>query len=84
MSWNTKIPARLIDFANKVHPTNNYCIGVKMISSGGGSGTWLRIDENDNVVDVSDAYFINHPVYSNIKEVLFENSLGMSEKEILR
>lgn len=77
MSWNTKIPARLIDFENKVHPSNNYCIGVKMISSGGGCGTWLRIDENDNVVDVSDSYFINHPVYSNIKEVLFENSQVM-------
>ncbi len=28
MSWETKIPARLIDFANRVHPNNNTIIGL--------------------------------------------------------
>lgn len=74
MSWNTKIPARLIDFENKVHPNTNYCIGVKMISSGGGSGTWLRIDENENVVDIDTTYFNNHPIYSNITQVQLDGN----------
>ena len=77
MSWNTKIPARLIDFENKTHPNTDYCIGVKMISSGGGSGTWLRIDEKENVVDVDSTYFTNHPVYSGITTVQMDGNQVM-------
>lgn len=74
MSWKTKIPARLIDFENKVHPNTNYCIGVKLVSSGGGSGTWVRIDENDNAVDVDSTYFLNHPVYSGMSTVRMDGN----------
>lgn len=75
MAWQTKIPARLIDFENKVHPNTNYCIGVKMISSGGGAGTWVRIDEYDNVVDIDkEVYFKRHPIYSAIKTVQMDGN----------
>lgn len=77
MSWNTKIPARLIDFENKTHPNTDYCIGVKMISSGGGSGTWLRVDEKENVVDIDSTYFANHPIYSNITTVQMDGNQVM-------
>lgn len=77
MTWNTKIPSRLIDFETKTLPNTIHCIGVKMISSGGGSGTWVRIDENENVISVSDDYFDKHPIYSNIKKVVLEGTQVM-------
>lgn len=63
MTWKTKIPYRLIDFSTRLHPSDNYVIGVKRISDAGGAGSWVRIDENDNVVDVETNYFANHPTY---------------------
>ena len=74
MAWNTKIPARLIDFGNKVLPDSETCIGVRLVSSGGGSGSWLRVDEYDNVVDVSSTYFDNHPIYSNMTQVQLDGT----------
>lgn len=68
MSWETKIPARFIDFGNKVLQSNNYIFGIKLISSAGGSGTWMYIDENENIVDLPDRYFEHHPTYKNIAE----------------
>lgn len=64
--WNTKIPARLIDFEKKTLAVDNYCIGIKMLSSGGGSGTWVYIDEEENIVTLPVNYFEHHPVFSNI------------------
>jgi hypothetical protein len=77
MSWNTKIPSRLIDFEAKTLPNTNHCIGVKMIASGGGSGTWVHIDEFENIVSLSDNYFEKHPVYSNITKVQLEGTQVM-------
>ena len=77
MSWNTKIPSRLIDFEAKTLPNTNHCIGVKMIASGGGSGTWVHIDEFENIVNLSDNYFEKHPVYSNITKVQLEGTQTM-------
>ena len=75
MSWDTKIPARLIDFANRVLPNNNTIIGVKMIATGGGSGTWVYIDEYDNVVEIDkQLYFKEHPTYSGIKTVQMDGN----------
>lgn len=71
-NWKTKIPYRLIDFSNRIHPSDNYVIGVKRISDSGGAGTWVRIDENDNVVDVQSNYFINHPIYGELQQVILE------------
>ena len=68
MSWETKIPARFIDFGNKVLQSNNYIFGIKLISSAGGSGTWMYIDENENIVDLPEDYFKHHPTYKNIAE----------------
>lgn len=75
MSWDTKIPARLIDFANRVQSNDNTIIGVKMIATGGGSGTWVYIDEYDNVVEVDkQLYFKEHPTYSGIKTVQMDGN----------
>ena len=63
MAWKTKIPYRLIDFSARIQPSDNYVIGVRRISDSGGAGSWVRIDENDNVVDVENNYFANHPSY---------------------
>lgn len=61
--WKTRIPYRLIDFSSRIHPSDNFVIGIKKISDTGGSGTWALIDENDNIVDVEDGYFEHHPCY---------------------
>ena len=61
MSWKTKIPARFIDFGNKV--LNSNIFGIKLVANGGGSGTWMYIDENENIVDLPDRFFESHPTF---------------------
>ena len=73
MAWKTKIPYRLIDFSARTQLSENYVIGVKRISDSGGAGTWVRIDENDNIVEVEDNYFSNHPTYQ-FSEVTIEDN----------
>ena len=75
MSWETKIPARFIDFGNKVLRSDNYIFGMKLVSSAGGSGTWMYIDENENIVDLPDRYFEHHPTYKGIVEQNTEGGL---------
>lgn len=42
-------------------------IGLMMVASGGGAGTWTRIDENFNAIsNPGAAYFNNHPTYAGI------------------
>lgn len=77
MSWNTKIPSRLIDFESRTISNTNHCIGVKMIASSGGSGTWVRIDEYENTIEVNDNYFDVHPIFSNITQVQVEGTQVM-------
>ena len=67
-TWNTKIPARFIDFGNKVLRSDNYIFGVKLVANGGGFGTWMHIDENENIVDLPNDYFENHPIYKEFNE----------------
>ena len=74
-SWATKIPARFIDFGNKVLRSDNYVFGIKLVADGGGSGTWMYIDENENVVDLPDRYFENHPTYKGITETSSDGKL---------
>lgn len=81
MVWKTKIPYRLIDFTNRIHPADNYIIGVRRISDSGGAGTWVRIDELDNVVDVPENYFVNHPTYQ-FKDVVYTDMLSSEPTEI--
>lgn len=61
--WKTRIPYRLIDFSSRIHPMDNYVIGVKRISDSGGAGSWVWIDEYDNIVEVENGYFKHHPTY---------------------
>lgn len=63
MAWKTKIPYRLIDFSTRIHPAGEWIIGVKRLSDVGGSGTWVWIDKDDNVVEVEEGYFSDHPSY---------------------
>ena len=74
-SWATKIPARFIDFGNKVLRSDNYVFGIKLVADGGGSGTWMYIDENENIVDLPDRYFEGHPTYKGITEVSYDGGL---------
>lgn len=74
-TWKTKIPARFIDFGNKVLRSENYVFGIKLVADGGGSGTWMHIDENENIVDLPDRYFENHPTYKGITEVSYDGGL---------
>lgn len=61
--WKTRIPYRLIDFSSRIHPADDFVIGIKRISDTGGAGSWTWIDRNDNSVDVEDGYFSRHPTY---------------------
>lgn len=73
MAWITKIPYRLIDFSTRIHPSSNRVIGVKRLSDVGGSGTWVWIDEEDNIVEVEEGYFESHPSFQ-FEEVNLEGN----------
>ena len=45
-------------------------IGLLQYATGGGSGFYVRIDENFNVASPTKTWFDLHPVYSNIKDQL--------------
>ncbi len=66
--WKTRIPYRLIDFSARIHPKGKWVVGVKRLSDIGGSGSWVWIDENDNVVEVEDGYFADHPSFQFIEQ----------------
>ena len=53
----------------------NYVFGIKLVADGGGSGTWMYIDENENIVDLPDRYFEGHPTYKGILEVSYDGGL---------
>lgn len=74
--WKTKIPSRFIDFSARVQPNSEYCIGVKRLSTGGGTGTWILVNENGDAVDTTSTYFANHPIYKELDKeyVLGENT----------
>jgi hypothetical protein len=41
-------------------------LGIVLTSTGGGAGTWQRIDENFNPITTTAATFNNHPIYAGI------------------
>lgn len=41
-------------------------IGIALVNSGGGAGTWARIDRNGNNVATDASFFANHPVYAGV------------------
>ena len=47
-------------------------IGIALVTSGGGAGTWQRVDENGNNVTPDAAFFNNHPIYGNMDAVTID------------
>jgi hypothetical protein len=41
-------------------------IGIVQVSTGGGSGSWQRVDESFNALSTTSATFNNHPVYAGV------------------
>ena len=59
-----------VKFTTKAQFAN--VIGIALLTTGGGSGTWSRIDEN-GVAKVTDAaFFSSHPVYGAIQGVTID------------
>lgn len=73
MAWKTKIPSRLLDAERRVHDNSDYCIGVRMISDGGGSGTWEHVNEENTPVILDSTYFSNHPIWGGISDVVIDS-----------
>jgi len=48
-------------------------IGIAMVSSGGGAGTWQNIDADGNNITPDASYFNNHPVYGGIEDVTIDS-----------
>jgi len=47
-------------------------IGIALVTSGGGAGTWQRVDANGNNVTPDAAFFNNHPIYGNMDAVTID------------
>ena len=59
-----------VKFTTKAQFAN--VIGIALLTPGGGSGTWSRIDEN-GVAKVTDAaFFSSHPIYGAIQDVTID------------
>jgi hypothetical protein len=41
-------------------------IGIVLTATGGGAGTWQRVDENFNAITTTAATFNNHPTYAGV------------------
>jgi hypothetical protein len=48
-------------------------IGIALVTSGGGGGTWARVDENGNNKAADASFFNNHPIYSGIVDVTVDS-----------
>ncbi len=44
-------------------------VGIALMVSGGGAGTWQRVDKDGNALSTDAAFFNHHPVYAGIQEV---------------
>lgn len=47
-------------------------LGIVLTATGGGAGTWQRIDENFNGIVTTAATFANHPVYAGIVDQIID------------
>lgn len=47
-------------------------LGIVLAATGGGGGTWQRVDENFNTLTTSAATFANHPVYAGIVDQVID------------
>ena len=61
--------------ATKFTTKNSFVLiyGIAMVSSGGGSGTWQRVDENGDNIALTTTDFNNHPVWGNIQTVTIDS-----------
>lgn len=50
-------------------------IGIALVTSGGGGGTWARVDENGNNKAADASFFNNHPVYSGIVDATVDSQV---------
>lgn len=47
-------------------------IGLALLNSGGGSGTWARVDESGNAKTTDAAFFGSHPVFGGIQDQMID------------
>jgi len=47
-------------------------VGIALLSTGGGSGTWARIDENGATKVTDSAFFSSHQTYGQIQDVTID------------
>lgn len=47
-------------------------VGIALLSTGGGSGTWARIDENGATKVADSAFFSSHQTYGQIQDVTID------------
>jgi len=47
-------------------------IGIAKVNSGGGSGSWARVDEDGNNAATDASYFGNHPVYNSVTDAVID------------
>jgi len=48
-------------------------VGIAMVASGGGAGTWQNIDADGNNITPTESFFNNHPVYGGIEDVAIDS-----------
>lgn len=48
-------------------------IGIALLATGGGSGTWSRVDESGNQIVADGAYFSSHQTYGQIQGVTIDS-----------
>lgn len=48
-------------------------VGIAMVTSGGGAGSWQNIDADGNNISPDASYFNNHPVYGGIEDATIDS-----------
>lgn len=52
-------------------------VGIALVKTGGGAGTWKNVDGNGNNFTPGNSFFNNHPVYSGIRDVTIDGQAMM-------
>jgi hypothetical protein len=48
-------------------------VGIALVTSGGGGGTWARVDEDGNNKTTDASFFNGHPVYGGITDAVIDS-----------
>lgn len=59
-----------IKFTTKAQFAN--VVGIALLATGGGAGTWSRVDENGNAKVTDASFFSSHPTYGAIQDVVID------------